>query len=64
MSDASRISRVELVDLVDDGMTDEEIASHTEAWLDRVRSTPGVVLPESAAEALEACERDGELWPT
>ncbi len=45
-------------------MTDEEIAARTEGWLERVMATPGSDVGESAAEALEACERDGDLWPT
>lgn len=62
MSDASSSTPFPVVDLVDDGMTDEEIARHTQSWLDEIRSTPGIVLPESAVEALEAAERSGDLW--
>lgn len=61
MSDASSARPSGVVDIIDDGMTDEEIAAHTQDWLNRIRRSPGVELPESAAEALAACERDEEL---
>ncbi len=64
MSDASRSTPLSVVDLIDDGMTDEQIAERTGVWLDHVRSTPGIELPESAVEALEAIRRDGDLWTT
>lgn len=63
MSDASSATSPPVVDLVDDGMTDEQIAAHTEAWLDEIRASPGIELPESAAEALDAERRAGNLWP-
>ncbi|MEJ7801555.1 MAG: hypothetical protein WKF60_13610 [Ilumatobacter sp.] len=61
MSDATGISRVELVDLVDDGMTDEEIAEHTQAWLRELKQAPIVDLGVSAADVLDQLYADGEL---
>lgn len=64
MSDASSASPPAVTDIVDDGMTDEDIAAHTHAWLREVMATPGVEIGESASDALDAIERDGDLWPT
>lgn len=54
MSDASSASPSRAVDLVDDGMTESEIAAHTDAWRDRLNELPVVDLRETAAEALAA----------
>ncbi len=61
MSDASSATPSGVVGTIDDGMTDAEIAAHTQDWLNRIRNSPGVDLPESSADALAACERDEEL---
>lgn len=49
------------VDIVDDGLTDEEIAARIAEWLDDLRQAPAVELPVSAAEELAAARRDGDL---
>lgn len=63
MSDVSNAVAPTVVDVVDDGMTDDEIAALTQSWLDEVRDSPGVELPESAADALSAERSAGNLWP-
>ncbi len=40
MSDASSVSPSLIVDIIDDGMTDGEIAAHTQAWLAELREQP------------------------
>lgn len=42
-------------------MTDEEIAAHTQAWLDDLRKEPVVDLGVSAVEVLDQLYDDGEL---
>lgn len=49
------------IDIVDDGLTDEEIAERVAEWLDELRQAPAVELPVSAAEELAAARRDGDL---
>ena len=51
MSDASSATPPPVVDLIDDGMTDEEIVAHTAAWRKQLESGPINELPESAAVA-------------
>lgn len=63
MSDASRIPDAPVLDVVDDGLSDEEIAARTAAWLDELRSKPPVRASETAAEALDRLYADGELGP-
>ena len=53
--------RPEPVDIVDDGLTDDEIAAGVERWLAELRSAPGVVLPVSAADELAAARRDNDV---
>jgi hypothetical protein len=53
MSDASRAPDAPVLDVVDDGLSDEEIAARTLAWLEVLRSTPSIRTSETAAEALD-----------
>lgn len=61
MSDASRSTPAPVVDIVDDGMTDEEIAARTQEWLAELRELPTIDIGVSAAEALDELYADGEL---
>ncbi len=49
------------VDLVDDGLTEAEIAERVARWLDELEKEPTVTLSVSAAEELEAARRDDDL---
>lgn len=61
MSDASRSTPAPVVDIVDDGMTDEEIAAQTQAWLAELRELPIIDIGVRAAETLDELYADGEL---
>jgi len=61
MSDASHSTPAPVIDVVDDGMTDEEIATHTQAWLAELRELPVIEIDVSAAETLDELYADGEL---
>ncbi len=61
MSDASRIPASPVLDVIDDGLTDDEIAARTAKWLDELRTAPPVRLRETAAEALDRLVADGDL---
>lgn len=61
MSDASRAPEAPVLDVIDDGLSDEEIAARTLAWIEELRSKPPVRTPETAAEALDHLYADGEL---
>jgi hypothetical protein len=61
MSDASRAPDAPVLDVVDDGLSDEEIAARTLAWLEVLRSTPSIRTSETAAEALDHLYADDEL---
>lgn len=61
MSDASRALGAPVLDVVDDGLSDEEIAARTLAWIEELRSKPPVRTSETAAEALDHLYADGEL---
>ncbi len=61
MSDASRLSSSPVVDLVDDGKTDEEIAALTDATRLALRDMPTVDIGVSAAEVLDGLYADGDL---
>jgi len=61
MSDTSRATPPTVVDLVDDGMTDDEIAAHTNAWRKQLESGPRNELPESAAVALALADIEDGL---
>ena len=54
MSDASSATPPPVVDMVDDGMTDEEIAAHTDRWRAQLDESPVVASTANAAELLEA----------
>ncbi|MCE9621192.1 MAG: hypothetical protein K8R99_02485 [Actinomycetia bacterium] len=49
------------IDIVDDGLTDAEIADRVATWLSDLRSSQAIELPVSAAEELAAARRDGDL---
>ncbi|WP_395153868.1 hypothetical protein [Ilumatobacter sp.] len=61
MSDASSARPVVGVDMIDDGMTDEEIAVHTDRWRADLDESPVVASPVNAAEILEAMRADEAL---
>lgn len=48
-------------DIVDDGLTDLQIATKVAEWLDAIEAEPVVDLPLTAAEELAAARRDGDL---
>ena len=54
MRDASSVHEVEFVDLVDDGMTEEEIAMHTDEWRKWLEDLSVLNMPASAAGPLAA----------
>lgn len=51
----------EPVDVVDDGLTEAEIAEGVARWLDELEKEPTVTLPVTAAQELEAARRDDDL---
>jgi len=61
MSDASRASEAPVLDVVDDGLSDEEIAVRTLAWVEELRAKPPIRTSETAAEELDHLYADGEL---
>ena len=61
MSDASRLSSSPIVDLIDDGKTDDEIAALTDAWRLALRDLPTVDIGVTAAEVLDELYVDGDL---
>jgi hypothetical protein len=61
MARPAHINSTPPIDIVDDGLTDEEIAERVAEWLDELRQAPAVELPVSAAEELAAARRDGDL---
>lgn len=61
MSEASRSTPAPVVDIIDDGMTDKEIAAHTQSWLAELRELPIIDIGVSAAETLDELYADGEL---
>lgn len=61
MSDASSSTPPPVVDLIDDGMTDEEIAAHTDAWRQALREEPIVDIGVNAADVLDEMYADGDL---
>jgi hypothetical protein len=61
MSDASSATPAAVVDMIDDGMTDEEIAAHTDRWRADLDESPVVSSPVNAAELLEAIRAEKAL---
>ena len=61
MGDASRLSSSPIVDLVDDGKTDDEIAALTDAWRLPLRDLPTVDIGVTAAEVLDELYADCDL---
>jgi hypothetical protein len=49
------------VDVVDDGLTEAEIAERVAHWLDELEKEPIVTLDVTAAQELEAARRDDDL---
>lgn len=49
------------VDVVEDGLTEAEIAERVARWLDELENEPAVTLSVTAAEELEAARRDDDL---
>lgn len=58
MSDASSASPPAVVDVVDDGMTDEEIVAHTDRRRTELDEGPAVTMTANAAELLAAIRAD------
>lgn len=56
---SSPSGRAVIEDVADDGLTDEEIAARTLAWIEKLRSVPIVRPSEAAALAVREL-RDGE----
>jgi hypothetical protein len=49
------------VDIVNDGLTDDEVVTAVAEWLDELRASPGISLPISAAEELAEARRMGDV---
>lgn len=49
------------VDVLDDGLTEAEIAERVARWLDELEKEPTVTLDVTAAQELEAARRDDDL---
>lgn len=61
MARPAHIDSTPPVDIVDDGLADEEIAARVTEWLDELKQAPALELPVSAADELTAARRDGDL---
>ncbi len=61
MAHPAHIDPTPPIDIVDDSLTDLEIADRVAEWLDDLREAPAVELPVSAADELAAARRDGDL---
>ncbi len=61
MARPARLDSTPPIDIVDDGLTDEQIAERVAEWLHDLANSPTVSLPVSAAEELAAARRDGDL---
>ncbi len=61
MSDAYRASEAPVLDVMDDGLTDDDIAARTRAWLSELNSEPPLHTSETAAEALHRLYAAGDL---
>jgi hypothetical protein len=60
VSDASAVPAA-IVDIVDDGLSDDEIAARAAAWLSDLRAAPTERSTETAVEALDRLYVSGEL---
>ena len=49
------------VDLVGDGLSEDEIAACVAEWLDELREGPGLSLPVAAADELSMARREGDV---
>ena len=58
---ASDLPRDPVVDVVADGLTEDEIASRFEAWLSDLDSLPPVDLSVSAADELRRAYADDDM---
>lgn len=61
MRDSSHSTPPQVVDVIDDGMTDEEIGTHTQAWLAELGELPIIDVDVRAADILDELYADGEL---
>ena len=59
--DARILHTIAVLDVVDDGLTYDEIAARTASWLDEIRSAPPLRLREAAVDALDLLAADGDL---
>ncbi len=58
---ASDLPRDPVVDVVEDGLTEDEIAARFEAWLSDLDSLPTVDLSVSAADELRRAYADDDV---
>ena len=58
---ASDLPRDPVVDVVADGLTEDEIAARFEAWLSDLDSLPTVDLPVTAADELRHAYADDDV---
>ena len=58
---ASDLPRDPVVDVVKDGLSEDEIAARFEAWLSDLDSVPTVELPVRAAEELRRAYADDDV---
>lgn len=61
VSDASSATPPSVIDIVDDGLTDEEIAARTQEWLAELRELPIIDIGVTAAEVLDELYADGDV---
>jgi hypothetical protein len=61
MGKASRVDAAPILDVVDDGLSDVEIAARIAHWLRELAKEPIVSPSETAAEALDRLYADGDL---
>ena len=50
-----------VIDVVDDGLNDDEVAARFEVWLADLESVPTVALPVSAADELRHAYADDDV---
>ena len=49
------------VDIVEDGLSEDEIAASVAQWLAELRASPGIELPVSAADEFAEARRAGDV---
>ncbi len=56
-----RLPQDSVTDVVEDGLTEDEIAARFEIWLTDLESFPAVELPVNAADELRRAHADGDV---